>query len=463
MLASFIGVSVSKRVLLVSISALLGVLSFPPIGFNFLAAIAWLPLLVALKGASVKASTRLGVLHGLLFYGGALSWLTEVFVASPLMIIPLVFIMASFTGLFGLLFSYTGRLYREKWVVPVLGAVMWTGIEFYRCELFILKFPWMTPGVGLGPTALTPTIGVYGMSFLIILAGSLLTANRFRKWGCGVLLLIIGTLVLWGTDAESGEKVKILALQSENGFLEGYLEMIDGCEEQVDIILFPEYAFARDVRKSAHTWKALTKLAEDRDVIVVVGTRTEFEDYWHNTALTLTGDGELGVHYKNHPVHFFDDGRPGVEAKAQDAKGLKFGTSICFDNDYEGVVRRMTADGATFFAIPSLDAESWTEREHWQHAELFRHRAAENGRWMVVAAGSGVTQLIDAHGKRRKWLKPMEPGWMVAELPVRTTQTIYSQYGWLFAWVMLVISGAWIVHIIVRAVHILYSRSGKLS
>ncbi len=336
------------------------------------------------------------------------------------------------------------------------------GSRILQGRTFLLKFPWVTPGLGLGPTVLTPLIGVYGMSFLIILGCFLVAECRFRKWGCGVLGLVICTSVFLKPDSDIGESVRVLALQSEDGFLGSYLEMVDECEEDVDIILFPEYAFGRDVRKSKRTWQALTELAKERDAIVVVGTKTEFEDYWLNTALTLTDEGEVGVHYKNHPVHFFDDGRAGDDAKALLANGLRFGTPICFDNDYEGVVRRMTADGATFFAVPSLDAESWTEREHWQHAELFRHRAAENGRWMIVSTGSGITQLIDAHGVRREWLEPMSPGWLRVTLPTRTSQTIYTRVGWLVPWTMLAILCAWIVYLFTRFARVWFSNRGKL-
>ena len=463
-MSSFTDVNVKKRILLVVLSALLGVLSFPPFGFSFLSIIAWLPLLVAMNGASTKVATRIGVLHGLVFYGATLSWLTEVFSATPYMVVPLVLVMSCFTGLFGLLFSNAGRLYKGSWKLPVLSAVLWTGIEFFRSEIFLLKFPWMTPGVGLGPTLVTPIIGVYGVGFLIIFGCSLLSHRRFAKWGSAVLVLVTCACVFLRPDTDAGGKeVRILALQSENGFLEEYLEMIAECKEDVDIILLPEYAFGMDVRESEYTWQALTDLAKRRKAVVVVGTRTELEDYWYNTAVTLTNEGEVGVHYKNHPVHFFDDGRAGDLAEAVEADGMTFGTPICFDNDYEGVVRRMTADGATFFAVPSLDAESWTERQHWQHAELFRHRAAENGRWMVVSTGSGITQLIDAHGIRRKSLEPMVPGWMRVKLPVRTGQTIYTRVGWLIPWAMLIISSAWSVYLLARAVHILFSRRGKLS
>jgi apolipoprotein N-acyltransferase len=457
-------VHVFKRILLVALSALLGVLCFPPFGFSFISVIAWLPLLVAMNGASAKVATRIGVLHGLVFYGATLSWLTEVFTATPFMIVPLVFVMASFTGLYGLLFSNAGRLYKGSWKFPVLSAVLWTGIELFRTEIFILKFPWMTPGLGLGPTLITPIVGVYGVGFVVILGCCLLIERRFLKWGIGVLGLVICACAFLKPDnVEVGEEVRILALQSENGSLEEYLEMIAECEEYVDIILLPEYAFGQDVRESEYTWKALTELARRREAVVVVGTRTELEDYWYNTALTLTKEGEVGVHYKNHPVHFFDDGRAGELAEAITAGEMRFGTPICFDNDYEGVVRRMTADGATFFAVPSLDAKSWTEREHWQHAELFRHRAAENGRWMVVSTGSGITQLIDSHGVRRQWLAPMDDGWMHVTLPLRTSQTLYNRFGWLFPWVMLIISCAWIIYLSARTMHILFLRRGKLS
>ena len=128
-------VNVSKRILLVMFSALLGVLSFPPFSFTFLSILAWLPLLVAINGTSVRVATRLGVLHGLVFYGATLSWLTEVFYTMPYMIIPLVFTMAFFTGIFGLLVSYVYQLCNNAWWRPVLCGVLWAGVEFFSVRV----------------------------------------------------------------------------------------------------------------------------------------------------------------------------------------------------------------------------------------------------------------------------------------------------------------------------------------
>lgn len=135
--------------------------------------------------------------------------------------------------------------------------------------------------------------------------------------------------------------------------------------------------------------------------------------------------------------------RGGQTAEAVSTPKGRFGTPICFDCDYEDVIRKMTRDGAEYFIIPSLDATRWGVKQHLQHAELFRHRAAENGRWMMVASGSGMTQLIDPYGKRVKQLELMTEGVLVGYLERRSGLTFYTQYGWLFAWVAMSAGWAW--------------------
>lgn len=80
----------------------------------------------------------------------------------------------------------------------------------------------------------------------------------------------------------------------------------------------------------------------------------------------------------------------------------------------------------------SMDAAGWSVRQHWQHAEQFRHRAAENGRWMVVASSSGITQIIAADGARVSALAPMDPGELYGELGRSRELTPFTRGGWLF-------------------------------
>ena len=110
----------------------------------------------------------------------------------------------------------------------------------------------------------------------------------------------------------------------------------------------------------------------------------------------------------------------------------------------------MTQDGAEFFAIPSMDGAHWGDKEHYQHAELFRHRAAENGRWITVAATSGVTQVIDPYGNRVKSIPILKDGVLTAEMGTSQELTFYTRVGWLFPWIIMSIGGLWMIVIFVQ-------------
>ena len=138
-----------------------------------------------------------------------------------------------------------------------------------------------------------------------------------------------------------------------------------------------------------------------------------------------------------HTVHFFDDGIPGTTAMPVKTKHGMIGTPICFDCDYEGVVRRMTCAGAGMFIVPIMDAASWTARQHDQHAELFRMRASENGRWMFVCGSSGTSQIIDPHGHVHARLPNLAQGTMIGTITPLQRQTFYTRAGWLLPWINL--------------------------
>jgi hypothetical protein len=89
-----------------------------------------------------------------------------------------------------------------------------------------------------------------------------------------------------------------------------------------------------------------------------------------------------------------------------------------------------------------MDAESWSARQHDQHAELARIRAAENGRWMLVVATSGVSQLIDPAGHLHARLGAMKQGTIHGFLKRETGLTFYTSFGWLLPWCALGLAGA---------------------
>lgn len=163
------------RIALALVSASLVPLCFPPFGWWPLVLPVFALLLLATTNTTPRRAFYLGLVQGTVGYGGALCWLFHIFAQGA---IPLFGIIALFTGLFCLLFNYFEKRTYPHLLKVLLAATLWTAIEFYRSELFVLRFPWITPGSAMGPTFLSPILGVYGATFLVVAAAAVHIDNR---------------------------------------------------------------------------------------------------------------------------------------------------------------------------------------------------------------------------------------------------------------------------------------------
>lgn len=413
--------------------------AYPPLGWRWMVVVGLVGLLIALRGQSGTRARAIGFLHGMTAYALSLSWLYQIFGE---MVVVLWVILAAFTALFA---EMQGRAFLRGisgWKLVVFTTLNWCGWEFIRAELFPLKFPWMTPGLAMGPNMLLSWIGVYGVSAIVVWLAVLL-ANR--KWLPAVVVAGFLATVIYlparvaTPTADDSRALTVAGLQLESVSLDQFVKGTREMSPTVRQVVWPEYAAPFDIRENKRDWETLLNLCRERNITLTLGTqsRTEGGEKWRNIALTMDADGVCGEHTKIHTVHFFDDGTPGTTALPVETNYGKIGTPICFDCDYENVVRRMTAAGAECFIVPMMDAEKWTARQHDQHAELFRVRACENGRWMFVCATSGISQLIDPHGFVHTRLAAMAQGPISGILGRETRLTFYTRAGWLVPWCLL--------------------------
>lgn len=429
-----------RRLFLTFLGAILATLVFPPFNVSLLAPLAWIPLFLALQNTNLRTSFRLGVLHGLICYAATLCWMFTIFKT----LAPALWLMlALFTGIFGMAFHFTHRFNVKG--RPLILATVWTGIEYYRCELFFLDFPWITPGTGFPPNFFTPLVGVYGVSFLLIFSGLVLLTRLQERpknsWPLPAAMFaafwfLAGFVQVGPNKAD----LSVALIQNEEALLDLHLEMSEPHAGKVDAIVWPEYAIRFDPTTHPRGRDIQTLLQDKTEVLVLGGTQ-DHQDSFYNTAFTVGKSGPLGTHVKNHPVHLFADGIAGTKAEPVETPLGKVGTPICFDCDYQDVIRRMTFNGAEFFFIPSMDAQSWTERQHLQHAQLFRHRAAENGRWLAVAATSGQTQIISPWGHQVETLPLMDDGVLTGNIAPLGKLTLFTRGGWLIGPICLALTG----------------------
>lgn len=394
-------------------------------------------LLWAIRGTTARPAFYLGMLQAMTGYALSLAWLFRIFGFSAL---PLQAILALFTAVACGLVAWVARHARSDLAKVLEVAVLWTALEFCRCEWFVLRFPWATPGTAIGPTWLSPFLGAYGASFFMVGVCAALLWRRTRVGGVVGLcaMTALGFLRPGRVEPLPARAVAVALVQSEECVLQTYLSLTErALAGSPDLIVWPEYAVPYDVRRQAGSWEKLAGMSLRSGAVMVVGTQTGFgdgSDRWHNTALVLDRGEVAGEYHKARPVHFFDDGIAGSSWAPIRTRLGALGVLVCFDGDYTGWARRMVAAGAECLVVPSFDAADWSATQHRQHGELFRLRAAENGRWLACAASSGASQIIDPHGNTRAMLPVMEQGVLTGHIGLVTTRTFFNRVGWIFPW-----------------------------
>lgn len=428
--------------------------AYPPLDVGWLVFPALACLLVALRGERGLRALAVGYLFGMSVFGIGLSWLANLF--GP-MALSLWCVLAMFPVGFALLHARAEAHGWCGWKLALFAAANWTAWEFVRGELFHLRFPWMTTGLALSPNRLLPWVGVYGVGFLVMLAVALFVFG----WGTrrlaghlpalGLLAGVLVSTIPAPPEAPGEGAISAAGIQLEGVSLGEFLAATRELPDDVRYVVWPEIAVPYDIRARKRDWQQVLDLCRERDITLTFGTkRTPAgpSGPWHNIALTVDADGVRGEHNKVHTVHMFDDGVAGTEALPVATRFGRIGTPVCFDCDYQDVVRRMTAAGAETFMVPFLDAIPWGRKQHIQHAELFQARACENGRWIFACGTSGVSQAIDPNGRVVSDLGFEEQGSFTGTVGKNDRLTFFTRAGWVGPWLALAAAAACTVRLL---------------
>ncbi len=178
----------------IALSLLSGLLltgAFPLINISLFAWFAMVPMLMALRGLSVKNSFLIGLLTGFVHYLSLLYWLAytmHTYGRLPMLLsIPVLLLLAFYLALYIGAFcaSVTGLCLKPAscyFLIPVF----WVSFEYLRSVLFS-GFPWELLGYSQhsNPTLIqvADLFGVYALSFLIALSNAvvfLFLLNVFR-------------------------------------------------------------------------------------------------------------------------------------------------------------------------------------------------------------------------------------------------------------------------------------------
>jgi apolipoprotein N-acyltransferase len=354
--------------------------------------------------STVRAAVYGGLALGLLLYAPHLLFFWGIF--GPPAIVLWLILPAWFVAF--LLLARVWMTKGHRLLASAAVPLVWLGVEYFRGELYYLRFTWLAPGYALShrpPWLLTGLFGVYGTGFLLmVIAGLLgLVPRRARiAAGSAALALLAATANLPAGDGVEASQVLgplFVGVQVED---EDTTEVVARLGKALsgfpdaDVLVLPEYTFDHGIPDEVRQW------CRARRLWLIAGTTEPLESEpraFHNTACVVSPEGGVVFRQvKSVPIQFFTDGLPAERQELWDSPWGKVGICICYDLSYARVTDGLVARGAEPIVVPTMDVASWGRHEHELHARVAPVRAAEYGVPVFRVASSGVSQAVRANG-----------------------------------------------------------------
>jgi apolipoprotein N-acyltransferase len=397
-----------------------------------------------------------------------------------------VVMMAALLGLTWAIAGWAISRVPERWRVVALPLAIAAFEELQRLPPWI--FPWNPVAAVLTPVpvllAPLPVIGAIGLSLLTLLAGSSLDAllePALRRtgalWLAVTALLWVGTGLLAPKFRPAGQFVKVAALQP-NVPLETRWDPAN--EQRIEDvvwrlsrqaagdgaawIVWPESAVPRILERDGAFRGEVEAFAREHGVWMLLGSIGfgPGEDEYFNSVYAASPAGLLPWRYdKIHLVPFGEyvplAGRiaalralvrevgsfsPGTRALPLPGPAGATGVAICYEVAYTSLYASEVVRGAQMLATITNDGWYGDSAAPRQHLALAILRAAEARRYLVRAANTGISAIIDPYGRVMTQLSFDREGLITAEVRAGEGATPAAAFsGWLRAGVVLLAAG----------------------
>jgi len=346
-----------------------------------------------------------GLAVGLLIAAIRLEFFWRVFSGGA---IALWFVYAFWIGLFVALARLClGRFGPKRgWL---LIPFVWTGLEYFRSELYYLRFSWLNVGYAFAGAPWQGALklaGTYGVGFLLMSVASaaafLWPKSRIQSltWLClGVGGVCLGGL-LSGKEppAQPVAAVHVAGVQMEfptENELRLRLNDLIRLHPDTELLVLSEYTLDGPVPAALKEW------CRKHGCYLIVGGKDPAPGAnFYDTAFVVGPGGNIVFRQaKAVPIQFFKDGLPAPEQKLWNSPWGKIGICICYDLSYTRVTDRLVKLGAEAMIVPTMDVVDWGQVQHKLHARIAPVRATEYGLPIFRVASSGISQLVDRAGR----------------------------------------------------------------
>lgn len=413
----------------------------------------------------------------------------------------LVFLLCAYLSLYPSLFAFLYATTIRKTDLPsiIVAPTLWTSLEYLR-SYALTGFPWSSIGYSqykfLPFIQISDITGIYGVSFLVVAFNAgivdilLLKKRRTEKPLYSRLPNIFGFIFIicflifsfsYGFyrlyENRAGKELKVAIIQGnieqdrkwdlsyQQFVLSAYKELtLQASSQKPDLIIWPEtslpFFFGGD--------KALTDdlvfFQQQLDAYLLFGSVLEKkgskENGYTNSAVLLNKAGSVSYIYdKIHLVPFGEyvplrtvlffidklvygigDYIPGTHYLKAITPFGSFGTAICYEIIFPGLVRKFFIRGGDFMVTITNDAWFGNTFGPYQHFSMSVFRAIENRKPLLRAANSGISGFIDSNGRIINKTNLFEKTFSVFSFNTDQKVSFYTKYGDIFSYFCIVFS-----------------------
>ncbi len=418
----------------------------------FPAGLAWL----AISAGSPTQAARRGFLTALAAYLGCLYWIfvpVHRYGNIPLVLaLPCPVLLSMYLSAYTALYCGLLRWARPKLPPLALGlfaGLLWASLELAVGVIFT-GFPWLPLAAALVPRPFAiqfaAIVGSAGTAALLVTATTWLVLPGKRQPLTLPRLLAVLLLAGWAAfglarvDAPL-PKGRIATIGIVQGNIDQTLKWDPGHqadtvsryislserlvkESHADLVIWPETALPFFLQELTHDGARVRNFARTRETLLLTGSPAYEFDLannlytMYNRAYLIGGEGgALGQYDKMHLVPFGEyvplgsilplsklvqavgDFRGGQDGRPLVGGHLALGVLICYETIFPALAQERVSLGANVLVNISNDAWFGDTSAPRQHLHLAALRAVEQGRYMIRSTNSGISAIIDPHGR----------------------------------------------------------------
>jgi apolipoprotein N-acyltransferase len=205
------------------------------------------------------------------------------------------------------------------------------------------------------------------------------------------------------------------------------------------VIIWPETAVTTYLFESTKILGDVKKLVKQSRAYYLIGTPYRERDRIYNSVVAFSRTGEVIARYdkqrlvpfgeylpmrplfyqvlQENPL-FAEDYSGNPDPKVIDLGIAKVGVVVCFESTFPYLVRDRIKRGAQFILVATNDAWFFDSAALYQHIQAARMRAVENRVYVVQAANTGISAVIDPLGRIVKRTSIEQPTVMMGRILV---------------------------------------------